>query len=251
MERHFNEEQVSEIIRMAAENQARHRPVGAPASTGISESELKRVASELGIDAEALQAAISEVGSGALDDTGTLDSLVRTLERSVEGELSPDQLGIALEEFTPMEGIGTHPVSIGNSLTYQSMVGLTQCSINVASRGGKTKLRVKSNAFVAALSTFLPVMVISFVGNVIFWRKIAPPVDEGILLATLLPAALLVGAYFGFRKLVRYGNTEILALTNRTAAKLAESADHLIARLAKSEIPLPDVEVNVEQTRIQ
>jgi len=42
-----------------------------------------------------------------------------------------------------------------------------------------------------------------------------------------------------------------LDLTNRTATKLEESADHLRGRLTKSGISLPEVEDNVEETRIQ
>ena len=252
MERHFSEQEVSEIIRRAADHQVRERPSGAPAAPGVSESELKRVASELGIEASALQAAISEVGSGALGDTGTLDSVQRVLERSIEGELSPDELGIVLEEFTPVAEFGSHgPVSIGNSLTYNSVVGLTPCNINVAARNGKTRLRVKSNALAAALATFLPVIVISFVGNLIYWKKVAPPIDDGILFATLLPVAFLVAAFFGFRKLVRFGNRKILDLTNRTAAKLAESSDHLRGNLSRSGIPIPEVEASAEETRLQ
>ena len=252
MERHFSEQEVSEIIRRAADNQARQHPEGSHAGSGVSESELKRVASELGIEANALQSAISEVGSGALNDTGTHDSMERILERTVEGELSPDQLGIVLEEFMPVAEFGGHPpVRVGNSISYQSFVGFAQCSINLAARGGKTTLRVKSNTSAAALSTFLPVIVISLLGNLIYWKKVGPPVDDGILLAVLLPAAFLTAAYFGFRKLVNYSNRKVLDLTNRTATKLEESADHLRGRLTKSGMPLPEVEDNAEETRIQ
>ena len=250
MERHFSEQEVSEIIRRAADNQARQHPEGSHAGSGVSESELKRVASELGIEADALQSAISEVGSGALNDTGTHDSMERILERTVEGELTSDQLGIVLEEFTPMEGIGTKVVSVGNSLSYQSLVGCAQCSINVAARGGKTTLRVKSNAFVAALSTFVPVIAISLVGNLIYWKKVGLPVDDAILLAVLLPAAFLTAAYFGFRKLVNYSNRKVLDLTNRTAAKLEESSDHLRGNLNRSGIPVPEVAESAEETHI-
>lgn len=250
MERHFSEQEVSEIIRRAADNQARQHPEGSHGASGVSESELKRVASELGIEADALYSAISEVGSGALNDTGTYDSIERVLERSVDGELSSDQLGIVLEEFTPMEGIGTKVVSVGSSISYQSIVGFAQCNINVAARSGKTTLRVKSNAFVAALATFVPVIAISLVGNLIYWKKVSPPIDDGILLALLLPAAFLTAAYFGFKKLVNYSNKKVLELTNRTAAKLEESSDHLRGNLSRSGIPVPEVADSAEETRI-
>ena len=150
-----------------------------------------------------------------------------------------------------MEGIGTQPVSVGNSLSYQSFVGLTQCKINVATRGGKTTLRVRTNAFVAALSTFMPAIALSFVANIIIWEEVRPMIDDGLPFAILLPLGLLAAAYFSFRKLVRYSNRKVLDLTNRTAAKLEESADHLRGRLAKSGIPLPEVEASAKETRLQ
>jgi len=50
---------------------------------------------------------------------------------------------------------------------------------------------------------------------------------------------------------VRYSNRKVLDLTNRTAAKLEESAEHLTGRLAKSGMPLPEVEASAEETRLQ
>lgn len=249
MERHFNEEQVSEIMQRAAEHQARQRPAGAPGSSNVSESELVRVATEMGIDPESLQVAISEVSVAEAADTGTLKSVDRILERSVEGDLSAEDLGVVLQEFPPAGAFGSQPATTSNTLSYQSVVGLAHCRLNVTNRNGKTTLRVKSSAYMAALATFFPALFLSLIANVIIWEEIRPVFDDGIMFAVLIPAALLTAAYFGFRTVVRNSNSKVLDLVNRTAAKLAESAEHLRRRLAKSGIPLPDVAGNVDSLR--
>lgn len=250
MERHFSEQEVSDIIRLAAEKQVRQRPAGAPASTGVSESELKHVAGELGIDPTALQAAISEVSSIGLEDTGDLSSIDRIIERSIDGDLAQEDFGIVLEEFVPASGIGNQPVSLGNSLSYQSLVGMAQCNINVTNRNGKTTLRVKSNAFLAALPTFLPALFASIISNVIIWEEIRPRPEVGIPFAALFPVFFLILAYFAFKSLIRYSNKKVIDLANRTTAKLSESAAHLRGNINKSGIPLPEVESSVEETRL-
>ena len=251
MERHFSEQQVSEIIRKAADHQVRQRPAGTPASSGVSESELMRVAKELGIDQESLQLAMSEVRTDGLGDTGTLSSFDRVLERTHDGELNPEDLAVVLQEFTPVDSFSNKPVSMGNSLSYTSIVGLAPCRVNVTSRRGRTILRVKSHAYFAGVVTFLPAVFLSMIANIIIWEEIKPLTEVGLPFAFLIPAAFLAVAYYATRKLVRYSNRRVLDLTTRAAAKLAESADHLRGRLAKSGIPLPEVEESVEETRLQ
>ena len=134
MERHFSEQEVSEIIRRAADHQVRGRPSGAPAAAGVSESELKRVAKELGIDQESLQLAMSEVSADGLGDTGTLDSFDRVLERTIECDVAAEDMGIVLQEFTPRRGFGSQPVNLGNTMSYESIVGFAPCLINVTNR---------------------------------------------------------------------------------------------------------------------
>lgn len=246
----FSEQQVSEIIRRAAEHQARHRPQHGASTSGVSEDELRHVAEELGIDMESLVVAMSEVGAGGLDDTGTLDSVDRVLERSFEGEMSADDIGIVLQGFTPTGGIGNQTVTIGNTLSYQSIVGMSNCNVSVSSRSGKTTLHLKSSAFIALVPTFLPAVFLSFVTNMIIWEEIRPMIVDGLPAAILIPVALMTIAYFAFKKLVRYSNKKVLDLTNRTAAKIEESVDNLRGRITKSGIPLPEVENDVE-TRIQ
>ncbi|MCO5297923.1 MAG: hypothetical protein M9921_13825 [Fimbriimonadaceae bacterium] len=220
MERHFTEQQVSDIIRRAAERQSRaDTPGRVPA--GISETELRRVAGELGIDAEALQFAMREVGGSTVSDTGTIRSIERVLEREIEGELPEEALAVVIEEFVPMTGLHANTVTLGRAINYTSMAGMGQCNVNVSPRNGKTLLRVKSNAFVAGVPTFLPALfaTIPTLGFMLTKMDATPATKALAVILTL--GVVWTGAIVGFRALVRHTNHRILELTNRTAEKMS------------------------------
>lgn len=233
MERQFSEQEVSEIIRKAAERQSRSDTPGRT-PTGISESELRRVANELGIDSEALQYAMGEVGTGAVSDTGDLGSFERTLERTIDGDLPEEALALVIEEFVPVSGLQGNTVTIGRAINYTSMVHLGQCNVNVAPRNGKTVLRVKSQAFLAALPTYIPAFVLSMVASAITWDSGLGSPGFKVLVNLLLVGGLWTGASLVFRSMVRKTNQRVLELTDRTARKLAEAAMHLRGRLGRT-----------------
>ena len=247
----FSEQQVSEIIRRAADHQVRQRPAGAPAASGISEDELMHVAKELGIDPESLQLAMSEVSADGLGDTGTISSLDRVLERTFDGDVNAEDLAVVLQEFTPIESFSNKPTGTGNSLSYTSIVGLAQCRVNVMNRRGRTTLRVKSHGFLAGIVTFIPAVGLSMIANIIIWEEIKATLAEGLPFAFLIPIFFLIVAFMSFRQIVRYSNRKVLDLTNRTATKLSESVDDLRGNISRSGIPLPGVEASAEETRLQ
>ena len=72
MERHFSEQQVGDIIKRAAEHHLRQRAPQNPAPDGVTETELRSVANELGIPSEALDKALSEIASVSHEDSGNL-----------------------------------------------------------------------------------------------------------------------------------------------------------------------------------
>ena len=242
MESHFTEQQVSEIIRKAAEHQSRSDTPG-PAPAGMSESEVRRVAKELGIDEDALAHAISEVGSSTLSDTGTIASFERTLERVIDGDLPEESLALVIEEFVPVPGMQGSTVNIGRAINYTCMAGLGQCNVNVSPRNGKTVLRVKSQAFLAMLPAFIPAFVVSLIGLGLIGKGL----DAGMTVGSkFLFAALLLGgvwgiAFLAFRAMVRYTNRRVLELTDRTASKLGEAAVHLRERLEQGPVHQEEV----------
>lgn len=241
MERHFTEQQVSEIIRRAAERQAKSDAPGA-APTGISESELRRVARELGIDETALTQAMGEVGATALSDTGNLRSFERTLERVIDGEVPEESLASVVEEFVPVAGLQGSTVTIGRAINYTAMAGMGQCNINVAPRNGKTVLRVKSNAGLAFLPTGIP----GFLMSIFVLAGVGKGMETTPLKFVVMAVAVLfiwAVAAIAFRAMVVGTNKKVLELTNRAAAKLSESAAHLRGRLEQS----PQASVASEQ----
>ena len=234
MERRFNEDQIREIVQRAAEYQVAHKHSPNQAAQGVSETELLRIAGELGIEKTALQAAINDIANTTIEDSGTIKSVDRIIERTIEGEVSEEDLSVVLQQFTPAAGIGNQPVNIGKSISYSSMVGMAQCNVNVTARNDRTSLQVKSNAGLAALPTFLPAFVMSALTNVIIWEEIRPDNGIGAIFAIGIPILLLTGAYFGFRKIVEHSNRKVLDLTNRVVTKLAQSADYVRQNLSRS-----------------
>lgn len=233
MERHFSEQEVSEIIRKAAERQSRSDTPGRTPA-GISESELRRVANELGIDSDALQYAMGEVGTGAISDTGALGSFERTLERTIDGELPEEALALVIEEFVPVSGLQGNTVTIGRAINYTSMVRLGQCNVNVSPRNGRTVLRVKSDASLAALAVFGPAFVLSLIASAITWESVPGSPGVKALVNLLLVVAIWAGSSRCFRSIVRKTNQRVLELTDRTARKLADAAMHLRGRLGRA-----------------
>ena len=241
MERQFTEQQVTEIIRRAAEKQSRSDTPG-PAPTGISESEVRRVAKELGIDDDALAHAMSEVGATTLSDTGSMRSLERTLERVIDGEIPEEALALVIEEFEPVAGLQGTTVNIGRALNYTSMAGMGQCNVNVAPRNGKTVLRIKSNAFLACLPSYLPAFIVS-IPALVGVGKSGVHSEAKFYVAAMVLAGIFGMATLAYRAMVKSTNRKVLELTDRAAAKLGEATVHLRTRLAQG----PSMSVETKQ----
>src|SRR5512138_1414148 len=64
MQRALTPEQVRLVLRRAAELEKRDATASTPAERGIDETEIAEIAAEVGIDAEAVRRALSEVRAG-------------------------------------------------------------------------------------------------------------------------------------------------------------------------------------------
>jgi hypothetical protein len=225
--RKFSESQVTELIRRAAEHQAMARAAGHDTTDGIDEDAVRRLAQELGISESALNKALLESGQGAAD-SGTIKSLDRTIERSVDYELPEEALNIVCEAFQPNGGLPGSTVNLGRMLSYKSLVGMSECRITVGPRDGETILRVKSSAFLAALPTFLPALIGSLIAMAGIWEELGSwHGEEKAVLSFFVLAVIWGGAYFGFRRLVKYSNEKILRLADSVAAQFAKTANRL------------------------
>jgi hypothetical protein len=221
-ERQFSEQQVADIIRRAAEAQTQQGRTVPSASGLVSAAEVRRIAGELGIDANAVEAAIQQTSNWMATDSGSLNSVDRTLERRVEGELADEDYAAVMEEFVPSSGPGSQSITMGSTLNYKAMAGLAECNVNVSKKSGWTNLRVKTSAYLALLPTMLPAFLVSVVSAGIIWESKSLQAGEKLLTHVLILAAAWSLAIWGFRVAIRYSNRKIAAIMDSTAAKIAD-----------------------------
>jgi hypothetical protein len=230
VERRFSEEQVSEIIRRAAEISG--TSVGTDHS-GVTESELRRIAREIGLDEGAVDAAMRETGAIVLSDTGGDLNYERSFERRISGEVGEEAYANLVEHFVPEWGIGRGTNKIGNLLTYKSMVGINSCQVSVSQKAGRTTLKVTSSAWVSIMATFLPATLLSITAGILLFNSMDAVLLDKVEVFAALFTAIWIAAVIGNIKLVKFSNRKVARLVDAAAADLAESADHLRDRLAR------------------
>ncbi|HEY0868482.1 MAG TPA: hypothetical protein VGE01_13945 [Fimbriimonas sp.] len=144
-DRSYTEQEVARIIRRAGELQA-NRPE-AP-SVGLRSEDLKRVAEELGIDPRFVDQAIQEGVGQRSSNLG----LTSTVERVYEGEPDFDRMA----ETVAMSGSwGPFATRVGNVFVNTVRKGGGHHFVTVKGGGGRTSIRVKSTAALAAVLSFM------------------------------------------------------------------------------------------------
>jgi hypothetical protein len=163
LERHYTEQEVTQVIRKAAELQDRLAPADAPRPGGIAEGELVRIAGELGLEERFVKEALADKSTFASQDKGRDTSWDRTFERTAAGLPGSEAFEIALDEFGPTSGMSTSPTTVGDTLTYQSMAGLSHCEMLVSKKGGRTRVKVGTSTFLPFLAFGLPMGLALFI----------------------------------------------------------------------------------------
>lgn len=237
LERRFSEEQVSEIIRRAAEISG--TSVGADHS-GVTEPELRRIAREIGLDDDAVDAAMRETGAMVSNDTGGALTYERSFERRIDGEVGEEAYATLVEHFVPEWGIGRGTSKIGNLLTYRSMVGINSCQVSVSQKAGRTTLKVTSSAWVSIMATFLPATLLSITAGILLFNSMDARLLDKVEVFAALLAVIWAAAVIGNIKLVKFSNKKVGRLVDAAAEDLAESADHLRSRLSAPDRVSPD-----------
>jgi hypothetical protein len=244
LERHFNEQETAEIIRRAAERQIETRATSD--RQGVSESELRRIAGELGIAQGAIDAALQDVGTISATDSGDENSVDRTLERTVLGEVGEEAYAALIDHFQPAQGSQGQAVKIGQTVTYTSMVGMSYCNISVVERAGKTTIKAKSSAWIAAVPTFVAAFFAAIIISAGIWQGGVSPAFKAMLDAAAL-IALFVGARMAMAGIVRFSNRKAQRLMDDATKDLARSAEELRENLGRSGLPQSEPHTHVQQ----
>lgn len=227
-ERVFSEQEVGQIIRRAVE--ISEEGTGNIYTPGVTRSELEKIAAEVGVPSDALARAIEEAGQKKGRRSGF--KLVEEFERVVEGELRLEDFDVLAEGLTPVGNIGQPTMAqFGRTASMNVWAATGSAKIDVTSRNGRTRLKVRTNAFFQGLMTLYP-------GTIAAIIAIAMNADKGqagLGLAIALPILMFAIFLFGF-------------LTQKGQQRAEKMADDLRERIAQA-VPKPAVEAQaVEET---
>ena len=213
-ERVFSEQEVSDILRRAVElTEAGDEREYIP---GVTESELVRIAEEVGVSPEALKRAMLE--SGKVDSKKGLFHLTEEFERVIEGELDPGQFDVVADMIKPLGNAGQPAVAqVGRKLTMSAWTGIGQAKVDVTSRNGRTSLKVKSNALFQMLMTLHPSLIATLI-------TVGSLSERGMgLLGTAIGAGIMTVGAGAFTWLTRLGHRKAEKLADDLRVKIADT----------------------------
>jgi hypothetical protein len=216
----FSEQEVSEILKRATTLQESSGQ-GPTYQPGVTRDELLRAAQEMGVSPQFLEQAIKE----QLGDTPQPHtSLIPEQERVVDGELDPQNFDLILDGIRHLRG--RHGArQVGRSLSAKAFHGSGIARVHVTSRGGRTKINVKSVPVIEALGTFYPAFIISMIAG----TNLAASGNNAAAYA--VAAVAFLAAFFACRAWM------IRSRVN--TAKLADKIHDIVADEIERETPSP------------
>lgn len=216
-ERVFSEQEVGQIIRRAV--QLTEEGAAPSYKAGVTKHELEKIAQEVGVSPEALQRAILEAGEHK--GKRGLFHLTEEFERVVEGELDPSQFDLITEDVKTFANAGQPAVAqVGRKMTMSAWTGVGQAKIDVTSRNGRTRLKVKSNALLQMIMTLHPGLMATLI-------TVGSLSERGMgWLAAWLGFAIMTVAVFLFTVLTKKGHQKAEALADDLRNRIAETLTH-------------------------
>ncbi len=212
----FSEQEATKIIQRAVE--LSEQQAAGKYQSGITRAELEKIASEVGVSVDALDKAIQESVEVASSKGGFRFS--EEFERVVEGELDPSQYDLVIEGLKPMSNAGQpHAAQVGRSLSMSTWTGVGQAKIDLTSRNGRTKVKVKSNSIFQFLMTLHPALATALIATGALGEK-------GMVLtgAAIGAVALAVGTTL-FGILTKRGQKQAEALANEMRDRIANTLE--------------------------
>jgi hypothetical protein len=219
----FSEQETSQILQRAAKLQEAST-VG-DYTPGVTRDELERIAAEAGIDPKYV--------SKALDDINTEEpkkgwlNLSEEYERVIEGEVDPDDYDEIFRDLRSSNNrMGFQ--QIGRSAMMQTFYKGAMCQVEVTSRHGRTRVRVKSIPLAAYFFSLHPALIL----GIITWANLG---TKGyMLLGTLIFMAMMILGIAGFAGFVKKGHKSAAKLIDVLESRVEEYADQTRSNLAKA-----------------
>lgn len=212
----FSEQEASKIIQRAVE--LSEQQSAGQYQAGVTKGELEKIAAEVGVSVDVLDKAIRESVEGAASKGGF--KFTEEFERVVEGELDPSQYDLVIEGLKPMSNAGQpHAAQVGRTLSLSTWTGVGQAKVDLTSRNGRTKVKVKSNSIFQFLMTLHPALATALIATGALGEK--GMVWMG---AAIGAVALTIGtALFGM--LTKKGHKKAEALANDMRDRIANTLE--------------------------
>lgn len=135
----FSEQEATEIMQRAVRLQESSK-TGDSYLPGVTIDELKRIAEEAGIDLKHIYSAVAGIDTEEKSTKGVFN-LTEEFERVVDGEMDPEDFDKILH-LVRRSGKGGL-MQVGRTVTGQGTVGVHVVQIEVESRHGRTRAKVK------------------------------------------------------------------------------------------------------------
>jgi hypothetical protein len=148
--RRFNEKEVAQIIKRASELQQEESP--AEPTSGMSLAELEQVAREAGLDPALVRRAATDLDTRITDQrpSAFIGAPTRlTLERTIDGEVSPDEYETLVLEMNRVLGLVGSASTLGRTLQWTAQgadrrrVSTRTVQVTVTPRNGRTTIRIE------------------------------------------------------------------------------------------------------------
>ena len=220
--RHYNEQEVSLILRRAAEMQADQ-----PGAAGTSLADLEDIALEAGLDPALVRRAASDLttASPIVAPSRFLGAARRLhVERVIDGELSEDDLEALVGEVRRSFGEPGIVSTLGRTVTWSPTPSQSarQLFVTVFTRGGQTTIRAEENLNLLAGGLFGGLMGV--LGGMLSAPVVAlaGPVFHAVLPVVGAVGALVGGSYAlarsAYGSVSRQREQELRTLIERLAA---------------------------------
>lgn len=208
----FSEQQVTEIIRRAVMIQEGGTQQGKDYTPGITREELERIAREVGVSVDALRQAIEDSKSPT---KRRLFGAPEEFERVIDGELDPNDFDVVAALLRSSNAARAPVTQVGRSIGGQAWVAPTLTSVDVTSRNGRTKVKVKPTIFGPFMLGAYPCILGAIISGVTLGER-------GFVTAAIGAAVAFVVA----------GITAFIALQKKSGENAEAFADKLRDRIA-------------------
>lgn len=180
----FSEDETTQIVKRAAQLQEEAQ-LGSY-TPGVTEEELERIASEMGVNPEYLRKAIEEQRNRTEEPqkAGPFTKLV--YERVIDGEIAPEDFDLL--QSLPISPSHNHLMSqIGRTFQSTSMAGTNQVRTTITSREGRTRVRIESRPILSIVFGFELILFGIVFGAI---ASVAGPLAGALTFASLTAGGL-------------------------------------------------------------